>query len=191
MLNLLGYIIGVISTVLLRTVLGIFLLSSTYSGFYRKRVNQANIVSIAIECAMVGLGVLAAVSRSVTIALVSIFYIGRLDTPLLAPGVSLGPLKDIHPINFRKDLLIEEAHRHPYLEMMGKLYIMKLSYRKNFIDRVGFCYRLVFTLALMPWLRKHRTMARPKLMQRPSAIDTYLQFRPERQQTVLLARGKF
>ena len=68
---------------------------------------------------------------------------------------------------------------------------MKLSYRKNFIDRVGFCYRLVFTLALMPWLRKHRTMARPKLMQRPSAIDTYLQFRPERQQTVLLARGKF
>ena len=69
-------------------------------------------------------------------------------------------------INFRKYLLIQEAHRHPYLELLGKIYLMKLSYGKNFIDRAGYCYRLIFTLALMPWLRKHRTMARPKMLER-------------------------
>ena len=166
MLNALGYIIGVGATVLLRHVVGIKLLSSTYSGFYRKRVNQANFVSLALECAMVALGVLTAISRSVMLTLVATFYIGRLDAPFLAPGVSLGPIKDIHPINFRKYLLIQEAHRHPYLELLGKIYLMKLSYGKNFIDRAGYCYRLIFTLALMPWLRKHRTMARPKMLER-------------------------
>jgi hypothetical protein len=96
--------------------------------------------------------------RFIKIMAVSAFYVGRLDTPLFAPGVGcFGPIVlDSHPIEFRKDLLIHEAHRHPYMERLAVIYLLKLRYGKEFAIRAGGQWRLIFVLALMPWLRRYR-----------------------------------
>lgn len=96
--------------------------------------------------------------RMVKLILISAFYIGRLDTPLFAPGVgNIGPFQlDNHPIQFRKDLLLHDAHRHPYIERLGVIYILKLRYGDAFGSRAGGAWRLIFTMALMPWLRRYR-----------------------------------
>jgi hypothetical protein len=84
--------------------------------------------------------------------------LGRIDTPVLAPGVGVvGPvIFDGFPVIFRKDLLVHDAHRHPYMERLGMMYTMKLLHGDSFADRPGSCWRLLMVLVLMPWLRKHR-----------------------------------
>lgn len=96
--------------------------------------------------------------QMVKLILISAFYIGRLDTPLFAPGVGcVGPVPlDAHPIQFRKDLLLHEAHRHPYMERLAVIYILKLRHGDAFGSRAGAAWRLIFTMALMPWLRRYR-----------------------------------
>ena len=49
------------------------------------------------------------------------------------------------------------AHRHPYLETLGYLYMMQLRYgNEGFSRRACSAWRLVFVLALMPWMQKYR-----------------------------------
>jgi hypothetical protein len=96
--------------------------------------------------------------RLVKLVMISAFYIGRLDTPLFAPGVGMiGPMHlDAHPIQFRKDLLVHDAHRHPYMERLSVIYLLKLRYGEQFGHRAGGQWRLIFVIALMPWLRRYR-----------------------------------
>lgn len=61
-------------------------------------------------------------------------------------------------INFwdaMKEILAHEAHRHPYIERLGMIYMMKLRNR-DFGHRAGACWRLIFIFTLMPWMRKYR-----------------------------------
>lgn len=90
----------------------------------------------------------------------SALYVGRIDTPFLAPGVGrLGDLElDGYPAIFMKDILSHEAHRHPYLELMGVMYLMKLRYGEHFGNRAGSTWRLIFVYALMPWLSTYRIL---------------------------------
>lgn len=63
----------------------------------------------------------------------------------------------------RKEILLHEAHRHPYLEQLGYLYLMQLRYKDGkFATRSCSAWRLVFVMALMPWLHKFRELARPE-----------------------------
>ena len=96
--------------------------------------------------------------RVVKLILISAFYIGLLDTPLFAPGVgNIGPFQlDNHPIQFRKDLLLHDAHRHPYIERLGVIYILKLRYGDAFGTRAGGAWCLIFVMALMPRLCRYR-----------------------------------
>lgn len=43
-------------------------------------------------------------------------------------------------------------HRHPYMELLGKIYLYKLRYGDRFVTEAGTCWRLLFVLTLMPWL---------------------------------------
>uniref|UniRef100_A0A7R9Z0D4 Uncharacterized protein n=1 Tax=Pseudictyota dubia TaxID=2749911 RepID=A0A7R9Z0D4_9STRA len=81
---------------------------------------------------------------------------------MFAPGVA-GSMADNFPDVFRKDILLHEAHRHPYMEVLGAMYMIKLKH-KGFATRAGNCYRLIFAMALMPWLRKFRVMARSRVL---------------------------
>jgi hypothetical protein len=70
---------------------------------------------------------------------------------------------DNWPTVTRKEILIHEAHRHPYLEQLGYLYLMQLRYKDGrFATRSCSAWRLVFIMALMPWLHKFRELARPE-----------------------------
>ena len=161
--NLLAVLIGLVCTIIIKVLISVFLLRTAYVAFYRKKVNQVNIVSLALECIMVGFSVGTTLARAVKIVLIACLYIGRVDTPLLARGVGVGPLMDRYPFIFRQDILVLEAHRHPFVDLIGKLYLSKLRFGDRFANRAGYAYRLIFAVALLPWLRKYRVIARPEL----------------------------
>lgn len=50
------------------------------------------------------------------------------------------------------------AHRHPFLELMGVFYLMKLRYGEHFGQRAGSTWRLIFVAACFPWLNKYRIL---------------------------------
>jgi hypothetical protein len=73
---------------------------------------------------------------------------------MLADGVgvfNLAIVKDNalkYPIAFRKDPLSHDAHRHPSLERLGTMYMMKLSYGDDFSQCSRSCWRVLFVLCL-------------------------------------------
>lgn len=73
------------------------------------------------------------------------------------------------------DLLSHEAHRHPYIELLGAMYLVKIRHGPHFGTRAGSCWRLLFVYALMPWLRKYRALTRPEVLaavkQEPKLAD--------------------
>lgn len=77
---------------------------------------------------------------------------------ILAPGVGrIGPIElDGFPYSFSKDIVVHEAHRHPYIESFGLLCLLKLRCGESFGNNPHSCWRLLFVLALMPWLKKFR-----------------------------------
>eukprot|EP00567_Pseudictyota_dubia_P008535 CAMPEP_0197445258 /NCGR_PEP_ID=MMETSP1175-20131217/10520_1 /TAXON_ID=1003142 /ORGANISM="Triceratium dubium, Strain CCMP147" /LENGTH=82 /DNA_ID=CAMNT_0042976185 /DNA_START=28 /DNA_END=272 /DNA_ORIENTATION=+ len=75
-------------------VVWMFLRATVFAAFYRKRPAQGNIVSLILEVANIGYAVGTALARAIKLVLISLLYIGRLDTPLLADGVGVGPLQD-------------------------------------------------------------------------------------------------
>jgi hypothetical protein len=93
-------------------------------------------------------------SRLVKFLLVTGIYVGRIDRPVLAEGLALDI--DSLPRIFRQNLLSAEAHRHPYVEQLAQMYLMKLRHKDDFGTKAGSIWRLIFVSALMPWLRKKR-----------------------------------
>ena len=94
----------------------------------------------------------------IKIVFISIASIGQIDRRLVAEGVGqLGPLEfDPYPTIHIRDLVAHEAHRHPYIEILGTIYLMKLRYRNDFGSRAGSAWRLIFIYALMPWMDQYR-----------------------------------
>jgi len=96
--------------------------------------------------------------RLVKITLISLSSIGKIDRRLLADGVGqIGAFEfDPYPTMHVRDLVAQEAHRHPYIEMLGTIYLMKLRYSNSFGSRAGSAWRLMFVYALLPWTRQYR-----------------------------------
>lgn len=137
-----------------------------YKGFYRRKPLSANLSALALECANFALSAGFVFLRMIKLLLAAAVFIGRIDTPFLAPDVGrVGVFHlDYYPYIYRKDILASEAHRHPYIETLGVMYLMKLRYGENFGKTAGSCWRLLFVYALMPWLHRYRVLARPELL---------------------------
>ena len=63
---------------------------------------------------------------------------------------------EIYYKTYLASVLAVEAHRHPYMETLGAMYLMKLRYGKKFNNKVGIAWRTIFVTAMMPWLSKYR-----------------------------------
>lgn len=154
-IQLISVLIGICVTLICRVILIKALGKFNYAGFYRKRPLAGNIATLALECWHIALTVGFMAARVIKIMLCAAFYVGRVDTPVLAEG-GIGDTLDRFPHVYRKELLSTEAHRHPYIESLGFMYLLKLRHGEDFGKLSGSIWRLLFVFALMPWLRKYR-----------------------------------
>jgi hypothetical protein len=113
MQNPLAQLIGIFTTLILKILVLLALRGVLLAGFYRKKLGPANVLFVLLECWNIVLSTGFVFVRAIIFLLLSIFYLGRIDIPFLAPGVGrLGPIVlDRGPVVYRKDLLLHEAHR--------------------------------------------------------------------------------
>lgn len=156
-------IIGLVTIILIRLGFMFYGRFRYFKSFYRKKPGAANVYFLAMEWANFALTAGFVFVRLIKILIVAGLSVGRIDTRFLAQGVGeLGPLElDPFPTIHMRDIMSHEAHRHPYLEIMGTIYLMKLRHGKNFCSNAGSCWRLIFVYALMPWMQKYRIYDTP------------------------------
>ena len=150
-------ILGALITILVKWAVLIGFLANNQKAFYRKSVVKANVVGVILQAWNLGLTSAFVLWRSIRLFFAAMMFIGRIDVPFLSDRASsLGAFDhDLFPIIFRKELMSKEAHRHPYLERLGVMYLMKLRH-DDFGSYAGTCWRMLFVYALMPWMRKYR-----------------------------------
>lgn len=104
-------LIGIGVTMMLRLVVLVLLRKFLLAVYYRKKVGVTNCIFVLLECWNIALSSGFLVVRSAVIFLIAIFYVGRIDTPFLAPGVGeIGSfILDSSPVSYRKDLLAHEV----------------------------------------------------------------------------------
>lgn len=128
-----------------------------FVGYYRQKVFHSNVILLVLQCWYIGISILYTITRLGTLAMLALIYSGRYDCLFLADGIDILRL-DSMPLAFIKDILLHEAHRHPYIERLGVIYMMKLKHGNKFCTEAGSAWRLIFVVALMPWLRKYRIL---------------------------------
>lgn len=157
LLSFIAQSIGLVVSLLIKFMLLQAFKKACNAAFYRKHPAGHNVITILLETWSVGFSVGYIIARAITIILVCSVYIGRIDTPLLAPNANrLGKIEiDGYPHALTQDILTHEAHRHCYIERLGVLYMLKYRFGSSFATRAGSCWRLIFTVALMPWMRPY------------------------------------
>jgi hypothetical protein len=184
MVLLVAWALGLMITIVLKQMLLKFFRKRHYAGFYRTNPIGANLNVLALECWFIGLGGGVLVARFISFILAACFFIGRTDVCFLSKEVALGGYAfEYVPTNFVKDLLVHEAHRHPYFERLLAMYMMKLKSDK-FCSDAGACWRQLFVVTLMPWFMKHRVFSDERL---GGYLEVYNARRLERH--VLLSRS--
>ena len=152
---LLAWGIGLGITVGLKMILTMIFGKNYWKGMYRNRPAASNISSLAYECWHLGLGGGVMVSRLCQFLLAAAFWIGRIDSQFLGDDVEVfGYHFDTVPSKYFAEILEHEAHRHPYIERLAGMYLMRLKHGEYFSGDAGAQWRVVFTLTLMPWLVK-------------------------------------
>jgi len=165
-LLLLAWGIGLSITMLLKMIMTGFCRNSFFRAFYRISPGRANLATLALETWFIGLGGGVLVGRLTQFLLASAFWIGRIDEPFLASNVQVFGYKfDSVPHYYTTEILVHEAHRHPYIERLGAMYLMRLRYKKSFGSDAGACWRQLFVLTLMPWLMKYRVFHEQRCME--------------------------
>lgn len=153
MMLVLGWGLGLGVTILAKMLLTSIPRASYQAAFYRKKPKYANFVMLGLECWNIGLGAGVMLGRLLQFLFAAAFWIGRTDAKFLDEDVQLfGYYFDYIPMNFRKDILVHEAHRHPWIQRIGVMAMMRLRHGPSFGGKAGACWRRIFVAALFPWL---------------------------------------
>ncbi len=157
-----GAIIGSVVAFIAQFALFNICTCAMYDAFYRRHPGWTNVHHIVWEAAWIALSVSFVAVRVVKLTVVAALQIGRIDVPFLAEGVGdIGGLRlDRFPDIFRQAILAHEAHNHPYIERLSKIYLLKIHHSNNFANDAGTAWRLIFVLTLLPWLRQYRVTAK-------------------------------
>eukprot|EP00578_Thalassiosira_sp_NH16_P024367 CAMPEP_0181084446 /NCGR_PEP_ID=MMETSP1071-20121207/4699_1 /TAXON_ID=35127 /ORGANISM="Thalassiosira sp., Strain NH16" /LENGTH=989 /DNA_ID=CAMNT_0023166179 /DNA_START=39 /DNA_END=3004 /DNA_ORIENTATION=- len=161
-LQFVAIVLGIIITIGLKTLFLMLCRRKFHErAYYRSNPAAANVIGVILEAWSLGVSTLYVLKRMVFLLFAAFVFVGRIDIPFLSEDADqLGPLTlDNFPFTFRKDLLSHEAHRHPYLERIGVVYMLKLKHGEGFGRESGTSWRLLFVFALLPWLRKYRARA--------------------------------
>lgn len=153
--------IGVFVTLMVKFLITSSLDKYSFSdGFYRERPVIANLTSVTLEGWNLATTSAFMISRAIQIMVIVAVNVGRFDRPILSRDLDeVGSMVvDKYPLYFYQDLLSTDAHRHPYIERLGMMFLMKLKH-PNFAKRAGSMWRLLFVMALMPYVRKNRIVA--------------------------------
>jgi hypothetical protein len=155
---LLGTVLSIAAVMAIKIPVMKIMRKLLFRNYYRTNVAGANILFIVLESWNVALMLAFMTARAINFLVIGILFIARFDTPYLAPGVGeIGPLKlDKYPFSFQCDLLLHEAHRHPFLELFGVICLVKLRCGDSFGSRAAAPLRTLAVLNLMPWLKKYR-----------------------------------
>lgn len=161
MAKLLALVIGALIIIIVRWLVSRTCRVKMYSGFYRLKPYQSNLLDLLNTCLNFGISILTVVFRILKILALSFLYVGRFDTPFFANGVSVFSgyglsfdLDQYYEI-LVADILMVESHRHNYIETIGAMWLMKLKHRNEFIGLAGNKWREIFAVALMPWFHKY------------------------------------
>lgn len=154
----LAQLAGIIVTLILRIALVMLISKAMFDGLYRKNPVLATLMTSVLEMWNIALSIGIIIGRALKLLLVTILYIGRIDALFLSPQANnlFGINLDKYPWSFGSDMIVHDAHRHPYIERLGLFYMLQIENGDAFISRSGSSWRLMFTLALMPWLRRYR-----------------------------------
>jgi hypothetical protein len=163
-MRLLALGVGISVTLLLKWLVTRTCRVNLYQGLYRRNPLAANIAELLNESFNFATSVFFAIVRMAKLLFLTAYYVGRIDARFLEPSVGTyfddKLIIDNDPNFFIADILITEAHRHPYIELLGAVYLYKLKYGESFISQAGSAWRLLFVTALMPWLQKYRFEAK-------------------------------
>lgn len=158
-----AFAVGLLIVILIRVLIMCRCRSRFFVSFYRKKPAGANIYFLAMEWANFALAAGFVFVRMIKLIFVAAFSVGRIDSPFLARRVGeIGPIElDPFPTIHQRDIMSHEAHRHPFIEALGTIYLMKLKHGTLFGSNAGSCWRLIFVYALMPWMQKYRIFDAP------------------------------
>lgn len=171
MRRMLSWGLGLGITMGLKMVLTMSCRRVQYRSFYRIRPHAANLSALALECWYAGLGGSVLLGRITQFLFAALFWVGRIDVAFLSSDVVLfGYHFDYVPINFIKEILVHEAHRHPYLERLAQMYLMKLRYKDFAACGAAAAWRQLYVVALFPWLAKHRVFDAERRSQAAAAL---------------------
>ncbi len=160
--RLVALLIGISLVVLVRALFARKCRLSFYRGFYRTKPLAANLLALLNLCLNFALSTATVLIRMTKLIFLAVLYIGRIDTPFVADKVGDFYWFHLEGYNlwFVTDVLAVEAHRHPFIETLGSMYLMKLKYKGSFMNVIGSRWREIFVIALMPWLHKYRKIHR-------------------------------
>jgi len=151
--------IGIGSTMAIKILGQSFFRAVNFRGLYRLRPASANMVNLFFECWYTGIGVLVVITRLAIFITAGALWLGRIDADFLHPNVKvMGINLDSIPDAFKRDMLVHEAHTHPYIDRLGGMYLRRLRHGDKFGSVTGANWRALFAIGLMPWLIKHRVM---------------------------------
>eukprot|EP00523_Entomoneis_sp_CCMP467_P022496 CAMPEP_0168835406 /NCGR_PEP_ID=MMETSP0727-20121128/4078_1 /TAXON_ID=265536 /ORGANISM="Amphiprora sp., Strain CCMP467" /LENGTH=1255 /DNA_ID=CAMNT_0008888763 /DNA_START=124 /DNA_END=3891 /DNA_ORIENTATION=- len=149
--------IGLTITIVIKMLITQTCRQVQYRAYFRVRPAAARISSLALECWFIGLAGSVLIARITQFLAAAMFWVGRIDVTFLSEDVSLfGYAFDYVPTHFIKDLLVHEAHRHPYAERLSQMYLMKLRHGDKFVSEAGSAWRQLIILTVFPWAAKYR-----------------------------------